>query len=113
MENAKGYVTLELPTGEVDIELGWNEVADLDRALKAHGDKPFMPTLFDLQETKAPDIDILRLAVYHGLRGRSKVKSAREAGELLKGADLAKVIEALIEALTASGLISSDDSGEA
>ena len=112
MEHAKGYVTVGLPSGEVDLELGWNEVADLDRVLKSQGNKPFIPSLLDMQEG-ALDVDVLRLAFYHALRN-SKLKSAKEAGKLLVGADLATVVSALADAAKASGLLSDDeDSGEA
>lgn len=106
MINAKGYTTLDLPSGTFDLELGFSEVADIDRHLKSEGQKPFL----EVFSQGVIDFDLIRTVYFYGSRGRCK--TMKDVGTFVRGASVGQLVSGINEALHASGVFNEEDADE-
>lgn len=96
--NPKGFVTVELPGGDVRLRLGISEVADADEYLGR--------ALIAAMSADPLNFNNLRVAFYFGMRELNRnVRSVKDAGRILEGANLETISEAIFSALRESGIV--------
>lgn len=98
----QGYVVLRLKSGDVNINLDFNAVADAD----AHLGKACVQAFVE----DPMNLNTLRVLFFYGIReDKPEIKDVRDAGRLLKGATLETISNAIITAMEVSGMIKPED----
>lgn len=106
-EDPRGWVVLELPGGPVRLRFGFSELADADEYLGR--------ALLGAMAADALNFHLIRVAFYFASRKLNKgIRSVKGAGQLLEGAKLTEVSEAISEAMRIGGITEEEtaDDGE-